>query len=479
MSVRKIFFVSLVSVTVGIHLEMISLLPRSIPVGPALPWTEPALLLAAEMVNRTYAPHITMSVKLIYNMTHKTCEDADADNPGLLGEYYYSQDDTDARHSHSGTCWAVIGSMCGGFLEAANLAREWNIVAFSNGLLRDDAFSNEHQPTAVSLGGNIDSYAMVLMKILDQNGWRHVSLLTDANTGNGAGFYGLLSNALMRMAMASSTMHAFESTNFDGKDMQSVLPLLARAKSRSRVIFLLTLTGRALNVLDIARNENMTSSEYVYFIVQPLEQEQYGRVSLFSNSPQNMNSTYARVTYVTTHKTDDLVANLNYQLATRTDADPKTGKPLYDNESQGLSLYRFSTKQPLENFSVRATYDSIELFAKIVNETVQVSRSINFCNGSLLVKMMSNRNFDLQTGETFIKMDSTRNLDLDIYGYDQIDGIMRPLMWYDSVDGMLKNYSSFRKDNEGRFTSPLIFPPPDEPECGYSGLSGPCAEEKR
>ncbi|XP_055348094.1 atrial natriuretic peptide receptor 1-like [Paramacrobiotus metropolitanus] len=462
MLLLPVFFLSQVgSMVQGIHLEMISLLPRSIPVGPALPWTEPALRLAAEMVNRTYAPHITMSLKLIYNMSHKICEDADADNPGLLGQYYYSQ--AEALEQRADVCLAVVGSICGGLNEAANLAREWNILAFSDGLVRRDAFNNQRLPTAVSLGGAVDSFAMVLMNILEQNGWLHVSILTDIGPGPGF-FYGLLSNAMMKMSVASSTMYAFEPTNFNGSNLDTVLPMLLHAKSRSRVIFLLTFTYRAQKILEIARSENMTNAEYVYFIVQPLEQDLYGRVSLFTNASDEMTGAYSRVVYVTVHKTGDDVAVLNRQLAARTPPDRRTGKPLYDNDTQ-----------PLDNFSVRATYDSIELFAKLMNETQHADPQANRCNGSLLAMRMSNRSFNLQTGESYITTDGTRNLDLDIYGYDLIASVMKPLMWYDSVANTLVRKPIFRKDNGGHFQSPLIYPPRDEPVCGYNGHLGPCA----
>lgn len=86
----------------AIHLEMISLLPKTIPIAPALPWTEPALNLAAKMVNQTYGQRVTMSVKLIYNVSHKSCPDADGGNPQALAEYYYTRNTDD--------CLAIVGS---------------------------------------------------------------------------------------------------------------------------------------------------------------------------------------------------------------------------------------------------------------------------------------------------------------------------------------------------------------------------------
>lgn len=75
----------------ALNLEIVSLLPKSISIAPSLTWTEPAFRFAVDMVNRRYAPLINMSLKLIFNTSHKTCYDADAENPTLLAAYYYRQ----------------------------------------------------------------------------------------------------------------------------------------------------------------------------------------------------------------------------------------------------------------------------------------------------------------------------------------------------------------------------------------------------
>ena len=87
------------------NLEFISILPQSLPVGGALPWTGAAMDLALESVNRRFGATLNLTVTRLYRKEDRTCEDSEAYIPGILAEHYYTR--------VFGQCVAVMASKCG------------------------------------------------------------------------------------------------------------------------------------------------------------------------------------------------------------------------------------------------------------------------------------------------------------------------------------------------------------------------------
>lgn len=73
----------------------------------------------------------------------------------------------------------------------------------------------------------------------------------------------------------------------------------------------------------------------------------------------------------------------------------------------------------MDSFSVRATYDSVELFARVASEAQGDQANNTYCDGAGWASRLGGSNYDLDSGPSHITNDGTRNLDLDIYGYNE------------------------------------------------------------
>lgn len=74
--------------------------------------------------------------------------------------------------------------------------------------------------------------------------------------------------------------------------------------------------------------------------------------------------------------------------------------------------------QPMDLYSVRAAYDSVELFTYALNETLMTQPTFS-CDGIKFTKLLKNRLLSLTTGAAKIADDGVKELDFDIYGFDE------------------------------------------------------------
>ena len=138
------------------------------------------------------------------------------------------------------------------------------------------------------------------------------------------------------------------------------------------------------------------------------------------------------------------------------------------------SVYKnASFPQPLDLYSIRETYNSVELFAALVNESRSRNEGSNgpqsICNGRKLMSLMTNQSFRFLSGSVNVRSDGSRYADLLLYTFNQTDRKMHRTAWYDSsADQYVWNT---RRDEN--FWLARV---PDVPECGYTGLEAPCQQ---
>ncbi|OQV12906.1 hypothetical protein BV898_12828 [Hypsibius exemplaris] len=199
----------------------------------------------------------------------------------------------------------------------------------------------------------------------------------------------------------------------------------------------------------------ISNGEYVFIHVQPLQGASYGWVAQFSDPPLASLSAFRSFLFIAYRPGGNDLQEMNSALAERS-------LELYNN-----AIYNNETR-PLDNFSVKSSYDIVEFFAAVVNES---EKSSGFWDGRKLAQRMSNRTFNLSTGRAFVNAGRARNLDVNIFGFNtatmslQLVGTYQypkpralRLEWTGSIDWP----TSDRK------------PPPDVPVCGFSGADGPC-----
>jgi hypothetical protein len=83
------FFVSISVATINV--QIIGILPYDFGVVSAVVWTGAAFDLAVQAANKKYSPFLNVSLRFIYNTSHRNCEDISGDAVKGLSELYYTQ----------------------------------------------------------------------------------------------------------------------------------------------------------------------------------------------------------------------------------------------------------------------------------------------------------------------------------------------------------------------------------------------------
>ncbi|OQV14296.1 hypothetical protein BV898_11531 [Hypsibius exemplaris] len=186
----------------------------------------------------------------------------------------------------------------------------------------------------------------------------------------------------------------------------------------------------------------------VFIVIQPQQQGFYGKASGFNNPNTTNLAAFQSFLYVTFKSPSGaVVTDLNLKLV-------RQAKALYN---------------PLDGFSVMASYDIVDLLAVTVNETAATRVRGSGWSGRHLAERMSNRNFSLTVGEMYVNEEGVRTLNLDVFAFNTTTNSMQVVnLWNPSDNGPSVNWAT----NTGR-------PPLDVPKCGFSGEDGDCAQQRR
>ncbi|XP_055347530.1 guanylate cyclase 2G-like [Paramacrobiotus metropolitanus] len=406
--------------------------------------------MSVEAAAETYRESMNISLKLLYDDSYRTCDDTAANTAWMLAEYMNKRLDHKIR---SNECTAVVAVGCGGFINPAYLAKEWNVPIFSTGVMQQIEVNPIQFPSAIALSGTYEGFATVFMQLFRMNRWYHVTALLDTAATNV--IYVNTANTLQRQTKAdASKSFQFQILRFNATRFDSVQPVLDVARTRSRIIILFCHAKIGIEILRLAESFQMVNKEYVYLMLQPSQVDIYGKLNLFSSPPASMSQTFTNFIYLTTHHTGgSLLDDLNQRIANRT------------LEEYNIS---FTTDAPpLDLYGTRGAYDAVSLWTAAVNRS-------SSCDGISLASKIKNHLFDLETGLTFIRPDATRLLDMDIYVYDGKARELTLFMWYDSAaDRLIWTKPQTHQEN---FSNPLLNPVRDIPACGFLGTDAACAQ---
>ncbi|XP_055351658.1 atrial natriuretic peptide receptor 1-like [Paramacrobiotus metropolitanus] len=428
-----------------LNVQLVSFLPYNVPSTISLPFTGSALTLALQKVNHEYAEFLNISLATLFEKSDKTCADASATMPAIVADYYYGH----ARNY----CIGLIGA-------------RWDTLIFTNGWVDRNYLSPGASPTAIALSGTYYGVVLVIIKLLRRQNWLHVSALLDTTAA--PSYYTDMANALkMECARASpgESPIAADVLKFDGQGNSSLWEVVLRtAKKRSRIIIFFTVIPVMIKILRVAYPMGMGSGDYVFIVIEATQQAIYGAASLFDDPTSTSDMLIFRsVIYFTSrpaHAVDSLA--LNGDIARKTLKDYGTRYEL------GI--------QPFDLFSVAASYDSVEMLAWAVNQTLaEVGADTFHCSGKKLARRLINHDLNLTTGISRVTADGSRNLAMDIYGFNNNTKKMQLFMWYDPALDILRPVVNYSLSNNWPF--PVAFPPPDIPLCGFSGAEGICSHQ--
>ncbi|GAU88944.1 hypothetical protein RvY_01552-4 [Ramazzottius varieornatus] len=149
----------------------------------------------------------------------------------------------------------------------------------------------------------------------------------------------------------------------------------------------------------------MTNGNYAFINFQNTLQEPYGKLSDFANpSPADLPA----------------VQSLIFLTPRQNELEAQRNKPLNDRlKALSRDLYNATydeDSQPLDAVVVRATYDSVDFFMRLLNTSMDTDGKFT-CSGRNLALKATNRTFSLRTGVSFIDENGVRQLDTAVYRF--------------------------------------------------------------
>ncbi|OQV25008.1 hypothetical protein BV898_01216 [Hypsibius exemplaris] len=452
------------------NIEIITVVPYDVGVAPDIRVTGAAYDLAAEGLMKvpsrvsmtgTEERPINVTITHLFNAANsdliQSCNDIASRSVALLADYY-------TKHYRGDTCYAVVTTPCNDLEGINSLATGFDLPLFTTSIAKHDFVDPMRgSPESVATCGIFASYTAVLIEILRDYAWFRVTVILDTTAA--PTFYRDLGNTFLEDVKVNRS-DAFEVELYALKDINSdeaITGALTFARMRSRVLVLLTPGLATIRILKMADSLGMSKDgEYAFINVQPLLGIAYANLNQFLYHLNNTNSKALRSLILVAYGlSDNNMRNLNAQLA-----------------AKALTNYNYSFpagSQPLDSFSVKASYDVVELFATAVQEMNGIpiksnSNGNSGCSGLHVVQRLRNRTFQLTSGEVFINAESVRNLDLQIYDYNTSTASIQALGGYKWQTG------KFIWDKAHLIEWPTAdgLPPKNKPACGFLEARGSC-----
>ncbi|OQV12870.1 hypothetical protein BV898_12890 [Hypsibius exemplaris] len=315
----------------------------------------------------------------------------------------------------------------------------------------------------VAMGATHMGIARAILDILAARGWFHVTVLAEMRPN--MIWYRDTGLALLSQARLAPPQEPFVMQSFTMEVITDdvVKAFLLAAEQTSRVIIISGVASTALSVLTLANSMGAGNGEFVFLSVQSLEKESenYGTTAQFTrkeNNPQEENlNPFRSFFFIVYRPAGTELQSLNDQLTERT-------RIFYN------TTYEAGT-QPLDNFAVKSSYDIVETFAAVVNESRGDPTAAHACHGQSLVRAMAKRTFTISSGTVRITADRAHEFDLNIFGFNSSTKQMQVVGMFDWTAGKWK----WRADRSTDWPTHDRQPPLDVPLCGFSGADGPCS----
>ncbi|OWA52382.1 hypothetical protein BV898_16837 [Hypsibius exemplaris] len=402
--------------------------------------------LAASNANGKYAGRVNVSVRHFYNASHRTCNDVAAQAVQMIAEYYFRQE------QKRDTCYALVTSPCNDILGITSLSKGLGLLLLYNTLSKNDFLDPKDGPSnSIAIGGTNRGYCRAMLDILGYFKWFHVTVIIEG--ASIVPFYKNIGGLLVETSLQSPLPFALESYI-----MKPIPPK----------IFDKLFGLRSKRVEFMADQLDVANGDYVFLNLQPLQGETYGATSHFAldDNEHNISSgilkAFRSLLFIAYHPVTQEARQLSSAIARRSE--------------QLFNVPIKNGSEPLDSFPTQASYDIVELFAALTNETAFSQENGLDCDGFRLARRSANRTFDLSTGRMFVNQGQARNLDLDIFGFNSSTSHLQAIGTYEWAKPFGRRLD-WRKDAKSDWPTVDHKSPSDIPPCGFSGQEGACVDQ--
>ncbi|OQV20658.1 hypothetical protein BV898_05474 [Hypsibius exemplaris] len=228
-----------------------------------------------------------------------------------------------------------------------------------------------------------------------------------------------------------------------------------------RVFLVFLMLGPTLSAIRLLRLLN-SMAIFIPGSYDATQQAVYGSSALFSFPRDEDRDLFRSVLYLTSFAQKGHAAgDLNALLTNRS-------KTLY-----GTKLEKGF--EPLDLYHIRETYNSVSLFANLVNQSLNQNDIEGYnltdkelCSGKRLKALAVNRTFDLPSGPVFIDANGYRHVDFILLTFNNASGSHQRTAYFNYLQQTYVLDRNVTIEWVGQRV------PLDVPVCGFSGLDGIC-----
>ncbi|XP_055332279.1 atrial natriuretic peptide receptor 1-like [Paramacrobiotus metropolitanus] len=411
------------------------------------PYTGPAFQYALDEVARTY-PCLNISQKLLYDYRYQTCLDWSTENVNVMAAYVL-----DKRRPVSDITAFVLPGCSMDVFPVVPVITEWDLFMITSVGITPQIWDKVAYPTWITAAiSSLIIYRETCLVLMRQFQWETFSIVhnTAANS-----VYATLAN-LFKTAIEGHPGTQLHLIKVDDNYYESpgyyenVLQELNR-HSRVYFIFGLGLTGFRKFML-AASKLNMTNGEHVFITVIPFRNGMSGFDIHWKFNDTVDDAARSAFRSVLVMEPDESAYGERNVAAQHEFAN------LMIRSSKTLYNYTYLPGERVSPY-VMATYDSVIIFAQVMNEIFLSSASPINGSGRSLAKHFLSRTFET----------TYTNVTFDGFGQRLFPMLLKQFDW---SSGILRDAIKFEPNGDNGteispFQWPTTWPPPDEPECGF------------
>ncbi|XP_055350629.1 atrial natriuretic peptide receptor 1-like [Paramacrobiotus metropolitanus] len=362
-------------------------------------------------------------------------------------------------------CWDMAANSvrwCDDFPEVYPMTNELDLLTITSvrGMDKFASLASSKGPTWVTLSSQpTPAYIRFYVQLTNMFSWRSLVLVLDISFN---GFFNEFWNKLSIEFTMNKDGYQIHAETIDSKAGPiNYTELLTRFNAVSRVYFYFGPTLEFRKMMIKAWELNMTNGEHVYIILSTLRP---------TNKPASG--------YLTWENRDqfDSVAKLAYRSVLIMEPDDSMyGRTGTDTEHQFYDYMRNHSRMdynytygPFETFSphISATYNSMLMLAEVIEE-LRLSGSENvWQSGRQLAKLFTNRTFATDLGEIYMDPTGQRQIIINVNQLDWNTSRIRTVF--------AQRPGSAKVEIVRKIQWPGVWPPPDEPKCGFRGDAHDC-----
>ncbi|VDI25585.1 Hypothetical predicted protein [Mytilus galloprovincialis] len=338
-----------------------------------------------------------------------------------------------------------IGPVCGTDLEiAACMASSWNIPIISTSGSSDLVTNKTEFSTLTNMAFTMEKFALFYVRLFNFYHWENIILIYEEKHPLLSLLAKSLYDVFIRMNITTIIL-PFKERNFE--------PLLQEGSKHSRVFATISTDDDFRKLILAAQSLGMTNGEYVHLFIRFYEVEHTG---LHSWERKDEFDEVARSAY-------DSVLVLQ---PSRPESKLFT-QFVKDVKEKAFNEYNYTMHNEEVNIFTTAFYDSISVYAQIINETITNGGDIR--DGLNISKRMKNRVFHGISGKISIDKNGDREPDFQLLDMNMDSGdFVIVAEYFGSIGTMV-----FRNDTSIHWPSDRG-PPKNIPDCGFKGDNPHC-----